>query len=35
MTITPEQRNYARLAGIMFLANDVLQGLGDFPTIEV
>lgn len=33
MTITPEQRNYARLAGIMFLANYVLQGLGDFPTI--
>lgn len=33
MTITPEQRNYARLAGIMFLANYVLQGLGDYPTI--
>ena len=33
MDVTPEQRAYARLAGIMFLANYGLQGLGDFPTI--
>jgi Domain of unknown function (DUF4386) len=33
MAITPEQRTYARLAGIMFLANYVLQGLGDSVTI--
>jgi hypothetical protein len=33
MTITPEQRTWARLAGIMFLANYVLQGLGDSVTI--
>jgi hypothetical protein len=33
MTITPEQRTYARLAGIMFLANYALQALGDFSTI--
>jgi hypothetical protein len=30
---TPEQRTYARLAGICFLANYVLQGLGDWVTI--
>lgn len=33
MTITPEQRTYARLAGIMLLANYVLQGFGDSVTI--
>ncbi len=33
MTITPEQRTYARLAGSMFLANFVLQGFGDSVTI--
>lgn len=33
MTITQEQRTYARLAGIMFLANYVVQGLGDSVTI--
>ena len=30
---TPEQRTYARLAGICFLANYALQGLGDWVTI--
>lgn len=30
---TPEQQTYARLAGICFLANYVLQGLGDSVTI--
>jgi hypothetical protein len=30
---TPEQRTYARLAAICFLANYVLQGLGDSVTI--
>ena len=30
---TPEQRTYARLAGICFLANYLLQGLGDSVTI--
>jgi hypothetical protein len=33
MDPTPEQRTYARLAGICFLANYVLQGLGDSVTI--
>jgi len=33
MTITPEQRTYARLAGILFLLNYVLQGAGDSVTI--
>jgi hypothetical protein len=33
MTITPEQRTYAKLAGIMVFTNYVLQGLGDYPTI--
>lgn len=27
MTITPEQRTYARLAGVLFLANYILQDL--------
>jgi hypothetical protein len=31
--LTPEQQTYARLAGICFLANYVLQGLGDWVTI--
>jgi hypothetical protein len=33
MTITPEQRTYARLAGILFLAKFVLEGSGDGVTI--
>ncbi len=33
MDATPEQRTYARLAGVMFLANYVLQGAGDSVTI--
>jgi hypothetical protein len=33
MDPTPEQRTYARLAGICFLANYVLQFLGDSVTI--
>jgi Domain of unknown function (DUF4386) len=33
MNPTPEQQTYARLAGICFLANYVLQGLGDSVTI--
>jgi len=33
MNPTPEQRAYARLAGICILANYVLQGLGDSVTI--
>jgi len=33
MTITPEQRTYARLAGIMVFVNYVLQGIGDGVTI--
>ena len=34
MTITQEQRNYARLAGILFLLNYVLQSIGDGVTIQ-
>ena len=33
MSITPEQRTYARLAGILFLAKLVLEGGGDGVTI--
>jgi hypothetical protein len=33
MNPTPEQRTYARLAGICILANYILQGLGDSVTI--
>ena len=33
MTVTPEQRTYARLAGILFLMNYVLQGAGGYVTI--
>jgi Domain of unknown function (DUF4386) len=33
MEATPEQRTYARLAGICFLANYVLQGVGDTITL--
>ena len=33
MTLTPEQRTYARLAGITFLAKFVLEGSGDSVTI--
>ncbi len=33
MNLTPEQRTYARLAGICFLANYVLQMAGDSVTI--
>jgi len=31
--ISQEQRNWAKVAGIMVFANYVLQGLGDYPTI--
>lgn len=31
--VTREQRAYARLAGILLIANYALQGAGDFPTI--
>lgn len=34
MTITPEQRSYARCAGIMILLNYVLQSIGDGVTIQ-
>jgi uncharacterized protein DUF4386 len=33
MTITPEQRTYARIAAITFLAKTVLEGFGDGVTI--
>jgi hypothetical protein len=33
VTITPEQRTYARLAGILYLVNLALQGGGDGVTI--
>ena len=33
MTITPEQRTYARFAGIMILAHVVLEAIGDSVTI--
>ena len=33
MDITPEQRSYARLAGIMYLLKFVLEGVGDGITI--
>jgi len=33
VTITPEQRTWARLAGILFLLNYVLLGVGDSVTI--
>jgi len=33
MTITPEQRTYARVAGIVYLAHFVLEGIGDSVTI--
>lgn len=33
MDITPEQRTYARLAGIMYLLKFVLEGVGDGITI--
>ena len=33
MTITQEQRTYARFAGIMILAHIVLEGIGDSVTI--
>jgi hypothetical protein len=33
MTITPEQRTYARLVGIIILAHIVLEGIGDSVTI--
>jgi hypothetical protein len=33
MTITPEQRAYARFAGIMILAHLLLEGFGDSVTI--
>ena len=33
MTITPEQRTYARFAGITILVHVVLEGFGDSMTI--
>jgi hypothetical protein len=33
MEITAEQRTYARIAGIMFLAHFMIEALGDYPTI--
>ena len=33
MTITPEQRTYARFAGITILLHVVLEGIGDSVTI--
>src|SRR5207245_2721324 len=33
MSITPDQRTYARFAGIMILAHVVLEGIGDSVTI--
>lgn len=31
--VTAEQRTYARIAGIMFLAHFIIEELGDYPTI--
>ena len=33
MVLTAEQRTYARIAGIMFLAHFIIEALGDYPTI--
>lgn len=33
MEVTAEQRTYARIAGIMFLAHFIIEALGDYPTI--
>ena len=33
MEVTAEQRTYARIAGIMFLAHFIIETLGDYPTI--
>jgi glucan phosphoethanolaminetransferase (alkaline phosphatase superfamily) len=33
MQVTAEQRRYARIAGILFLAHFVIEMLGDYPTI--
>jgi hypothetical protein len=33
MQVTAEQRTYARIAGIMFLAHFIIEALGDYPTI--
>src|SRR2546421_126194 len=33
MEVTAEQRAYARIAGIMFLAHFMIEMLGDYPTI--
>src|SRR5438552_13608994 len=33
MEVTAEQRTYARIAGIMFLAHFAIEELGDYPTI--
>ena len=33
MQVTAEQRRYARIAGIMFLAHFIIEALGDYPTI--
>jgi hypothetical protein len=33
MEVTAEQRAYARIAGVMFLAHFIIETLGDYPTI--
>src|SRR5438045_9237016 len=33
MEVSAEQRTYARIAGIMFLAHFIVEALGDYPTI--
>ena len=33
MKITAEQRTYARIAGLLFLAHFIIEALGDYPTI--
>jgi hypothetical protein len=33
MEITAEQRTYARIAGILFLAHFIIEALGDYRTI--
>jgi hypothetical protein len=33
MQVTAEQRTYARIAGIMYLAHFIIELLGDYPTI--
>lgn len=33
MEVTAEQRAYARIAGVLFLAHFVIEAFGDYPTI--